>query len=341
MHIHNTITTKTLKKLSGCAALFLLLALLAAPAWAAAGWTPPHIEKPAQHPNYPERPIDFICGWGVGGGADSMSRKIAELARKHYGVRFVVTSMSGAAGVKGIDYAMRQPHDGHTVFFAAWDAYMNYLLKKMVWKPEQISLLVQAQVLPGAYFVHADSPFKTWQDVIDYSKKHPYKLKVADVGRGGLGDLTLALWEQKTGLKLTYVPFDAPTQRYAAFSGRHTDLLYEQPGDIPAILEAGARALVFMAEERHPDFPDVPTARELGHDITIALWRGVAVAEDTPPDIKQYLTELFKDICTSPEYIEFLNVAMALPGSMLFGGDAQKMFMDEYRLVGKMMNISR
>lgn len=330
-----------LKSSLALAALTLCLALSSSPVALAAEWVAPAIAKPAQHPNYPERPIDFICGWGVGGGADLMSRKLAELARKHYGLRFVMTNMSGAAGVKGIDYAMRQPHDGHTVFFAAWDAYMNYLLKKMSWKPEQISLLVQAQVLPGAYFVHADSPFKTWQDVIDYSKANPYKLRVADVGRGGLGDLTLALWEQKTGLKLTYVPFDNPTQRYAAFSGRHTELLYEQPGDIPGILAEGARALVFMAEERHPNFPDVPTARELGHDITIALWRGVGVAADTPPDIKEYLVKVFQAICNSPEYIEFLNVAMALPGSMLFGEDAQKMFLDEYHLVGKMMNISR
>jgi len=288
-------------------------------------------------PNFPERPIDFICGWGVGGGADLMSRKMCDLVRKYYGITFVVTCMPGAAGTKALDYAMRQPHDGYTVFFLAWDGYMNYLLKKTTWKPEELSLIVCAQELPGAYFVHKDDTrFKTWDDVIQYSKKNPYKLKLADVGRGGLGDFTLSLWEKATGIKLTYVPYDAPAQRYAAFSGGHCDILYEQPGDIPAILEAGARPLVFMNDKRMPEFPDTPCAKELGHDITLNLWRGVAVAADMPKDVKDYLTALFGAVAQSPEWKAFLKQIMA-KDTVRVGDEAQKMFLEEYHTVGSLM----
>jgi len=44
----------------------LVVFSLMSPAWAA--------EK------YPDRPIDFICTWGVGGGADQMARTIGRLA---------------------------------------------------------------------------------------------------------------------------------------------------------------------------------------------------------------------------------------------------------------------
>lgn len=311
--------------------LFLFSSVGAAQAWEA-----PVIEKPKSDQSFPERPIDFICGWGVGGGADLMARKLSDLVREYYGITMVVTNMPGASGVKGIDYAMRQPSDGYTIFFAAWDAYMNYLLKKTNWAPEDMRMIVIAQRLPGAYFVRKDSPFKTWQEVIDYSKAHPYKLRLADVGRGGLGDFTLTQWEQKAGLKLTYVPYDAPSQRYSSFSGGHTDIMYEQPGDIAPIIEAGARALVFMSDKRHPDFPDTPCSVELGYDITMDLWRGVAVSADMPDDIREYLSKIFAAVCDSPQWKEFLKSIMANP-EVYAGETAHKVFMDEYHTVKSLM----
>jgi len=329
----------TSKIFSFCCVMALVFLLTLSGAAVAANWTPPKIEKPKSFPKYPERPIELICPWGVGGGADLQSRTLADLVRKHYGITVVVTNMPGAAGMKGIDYAMRQPHDGYTIFHCAWDGYMNYLLKKTTWKPEEIYFFLRGMNTPGAYFVRKDSPFKTWQEVIDYSKKNPYKLRVADVGRGGLGDLTLGLWEKFTGIKLTYVPFDEPGQRYSAFSGAHTDLLYEQPGDIPSILEAGARALVFMSEKRQPGFENTPTARELGADITIALWRGLALAADTPKEIRDYLVKIFDAVGQSPEFQEYLKANKADPDSVLSGEKAMKMFLDEYKLVSNMMSV--
>ena len=95
------------KKMILCFSCLLAVVVLACgPALA---WEAPKIDKPANYQDYPKHPIDFICGWGVGGGADIMTRKLAELAHKYYGMDFVVTNMPGAAGVKGIDYSMRQP----------------------------------------------------------------------------------------------------------------------------------------------------------------------------------------------------------------------------------------
>ena len=42
---------------------------------------------------YPDRPIDFICTWGVGGGADQMSRTIGHLAEKFLGVALPVSNI--------------------------------------------------------------------------------------------------------------------------------------------------------------------------------------------------------------------------------------------------------
>ena len=299
-------------------------------------WDAPKIEKPVQFPNYPERPIDFICSWGVGGGADTMSRKLSELVEKYYDINLVVTNMPGAAGTKGVEHAMSQPADGYTIFFAAWDCYMNYILGKSEFGPPHIDVILLGQYVPGAYFVQKESQFKTFEQLIDYSKKHPYKLKLADVGRGGLGDLTLALWEKCKGLKLTYVPYDKPSRRYSSFAGGHVDILYEQPGDITHLLEQGARPLVFMAEERLPQFPNTPTAKELGCDITLALWRGVGLNEKIHEQKIKYLTEIFGSITKSPEWNNFLKQMMVDPTMTKYGEAANKCYEEEYEIVKKL-----
>jgi tripartite-type tricarboxylate transporter receptor subunit TctC len=295
-------------------------------------WTAAPIAKPG---GYPKKPIDFICGWGVGGGADLMSRKVGELTDKYYGIKMVVSNMPGAGGAKAVDYAMRQPADGYTIFFGAWDAYMNYILGKSEFGPDQIEMIFRGQYVPGAYWVRKDSSFKTWKEVVEYSKKNPFKLKVADVGKGGLGDFTLALWEKCTGLKITYMPFDKPAQRYSAFAGGHTDLLYEQPGDIPALIEQGARPLVFMSDKRQKDFPDTPTSKELGCDVTIALWRGIAINKKTPQNIQDYLSKVLASIAKSPDYEKFLALTKADPKSVLTGKAANQFYVQEAEMVKK------
>ncbi|MBU1205689.1 MAG: tripartite tricarboxylate transporter substrate binding protein [Proteobacteria bacterium] len=296
-------------------------------------WTAPKIEKPAKFADYPKRPIEFICGWGVGGGADLMARKVGELTEKFYGIKMIVNNMPGAGGAKALDYSMRQPADGYTIFFSAWDSYMNYILRKTEFGPPHLDVLLVAQYVPGAYWVLKDSEFKSWKEVIEYSKKNPYKLLLADVGKGGLGDLTLSLWEKCTGLKITYVPYDKPARRYSAFAGKHADILYEQPGDIKPLIDQGARALVFMSESRFPGFLDTPTAKELGCDITIALWRGVGINNKATKEIKDYLTKVLCAVTESPEYKKFLEQTAADPKSVLCGADAHKFFVAEYEQV--------
>ena len=51
--------------------VFLCVLFMVSLSGSASAWEAPKIEKPKSLANYPERPIDFICGWGVGGGADS------------------------------------------------------------------------------------------------------------------------------------------------------------------------------------------------------------------------------------------------------------------------------
>jgi hypothetical protein len=62
--------------------------------------------------------------------------------------------------------------------------------------------------------------------------------------------------------------------------------LYSGPGGVAPQVEAGKiRLLAVTSGERHPAFPEVPTLRELGYDVTHAIWHAVSVPAGTAPAV--------------------------------------------------------
>jgi putative tricarboxylic transport membrane protein len=82
-------------------------------------------------------------------------------------------------------------------------------------------------------------------------------------------------------------------------------------------------------DERVDMFPDTPTGKELGWDITIGRWRGFAVKAGTPEEYIPILYEAFAKAMESPIYkaMEEENLLNLRPG--LLGPEEFKAFIDE------------
>ena len=64
---------------------------------------------------YPERAIEIIIPFGVGGGSDTAARAVAEGLKPLLKVPLVLTNMPGGGATKGMLYASQQPADGYNV----------------------------------------------------------------------------------------------------------------------------------------------------------------------------------------------------------------------------------
>ena len=101
--------------------------------------------------------------------------------------------------------------------------------------------------------------------------------------------------------KTTYVPFKGTGDLVASLLGGHVAAAMSYV--TLAIAQKGkTRMLAVATEKRHPQFPDVPTFRELGIDWVDGAFRGVAVPKSTPADLRQRVSDIFSEINKDPEF---------------------------------------
>jgi len=280
-----------LKKTIGALGLLVIILTLPSSGWGAQ--------------KYPDRPIDFICTWGVGGGADLMARTIGHLAEKFLGVALPVSNIPGASGNSGMANLMAAKADGYTIATFIADTMNTIAAGQSRYKLSEFAFIVRTQVADSFLFVKTDSPFKTIQDLLKYAKENPGKLKVAATGFGTGDDVTVRFLAAK-GYKMTTLPIPKPGERYASTLGGHSEVLYEQAGDIKQYLDANQlRPLIIFAHKRLPAFPEVPCSVELGFDVTLPQFRSITAKAGTPPDRIKILAEAFKKALETPEYKKF------------------------------------
>ena len=271
----------------------------------------------AAQEKYPSRPIDFICTWGTGGGADAMARQISALSHPMLGIALPVSNVPGASGNTGMAQLLTAKPDGYTIATYIQDTLMTIPMGLARHKVDDFEWITRTQVADSFLFVKSDSPFRTIQELFKHAQAHPGKLRVASTGFGSVDDVSV-LFLAKKGYKMTTVPYPKPGERYAAALGGHAEVLYEQAGDVLQYLKAGQlRPLVIFAEKRHPAFPDVPTTKELGLDITLPQFRGIVARKGTPPERLQAMAEAFRKAMDTPQWKKFAEEWYFAPDSYM------------------------
>lgn len=256
--------------------------------------------------NYPSRPIEMIVTFGPGGGADAMGRKMSQLLEPVLKVPLPVSNIAGASGNAGLTKLNTNPADGYTAATLIALSVSSWASGLGAVKPDDFTIVAVTQNSPSMLFVPQDSPFKTFKEFLEHAKANPGALKVATSGYGTQDDITVMYFASQ-GYKMTNVPFAKPAERYASPLGKHTDAIYEEPGDVAQFLAGKQlRPLVVFDDERHASFPDVPNSKELGFNISdLPNFRTIAVPAKTPRDRVNKLAAAINTVLDTPEWKKF------------------------------------
>jgi putative tricarboxylic transport membrane protein len=250
---------------------------------------------------FPSKTIEVVNMFGPGGGTDIFVRTLAIDARRILKVPIVISNITAGQGVAATKFVLDQPADGYTLLAFGPEQIFNAILGRIDYK--EFVGVIMCQQDQGMFFVKKDSRFKTIQDVLKFAKENPGKIKIAGTGAGSFDEVLIKQFNKKAGIELIYVPYESASQAKASLLGGHIDLLYEEPGVIISLIDSGdIIPLIIFTEERVKRFPNIPTGRELGIDITFGRWRGLAVKKETPKDRIIILHDAFKKAMESDVY---------------------------------------
>jgi tripartite-type tricarboxylate transporter receptor subunit TctC len=259
--------------------------------------------------DYPTKPITLIVPWPAGGSTDISMRAIAESASKVLGQPITIDNKAGGGGTVGpATMAAASKPDGYTIAQIPITVFRLPLMQETPWDPaKDFSYIVHLTGYTFGVTTSAESPFKTWKDVVDYAKANPGKVTYATPGTGTSLHIGMEQIAAMAGIKLTQVPFKGGAETNAAALGQHTMLQADSTGWRPLVDAGKLRLLMVWTAARSPNFPDVPTLKELGYPMVYDSPFGIAGPKGMDPKIVAKLHDAFKKALDDPAVVATLT----------------------------------
>jgi tripartite-type tricarboxylate transporter receptor subunit TctC len=263
---------------------------------------------------YPEQKIRVICPFAAGGGTDVMARALAKYANPYLDGKLYVENVTGGGGLIGAREGLKGGPDGYTLtMLATTNAIAPHVVKG--YPPvDSFDPLCISAIDPMILAVSMDSPFKTAKDLIAHAKANPGKLTAGTSGFGGPNHLVLAAFGTAIGSDFSYVPFKGSAPALVAAGGKHVDLCSAGGAEGLTLAQGKKiRVLISFSEERSPIYPDTLTAKELGYNVVVSRFMGIAAGQGIPKDVRNVLIDAFKKASANEEFKKLIVQSGQIP----------------------------
>ncbi|MCJ8140931.1 Bug family tripartite tricarboxylate transporter substrate binding protein [Falsirhodobacter halotolerans] len=271
-----------------------------------------------------------------GGGFDLTCRVAQQGLEAQFSRPIEVTFMPGGIGAVAFNmFNTTRKADQDAIVAFSSGSLLNLLTGKYGpnWTEDDVRWLATAGADYGAVIVRADSKFQTLNDVMDALKANPGGVVVGAGGSVGSQDwMKAALLLRATGgepQSMRYVAFDGGGDAVAGLLGGSIEVYTGDAGEMTSHLEAGdLRVLAVMADERlDAPFAEIPTAKELGYDVSWTILRGFYVGKDVADADYDQWVNAFKAAYDTPEFAETQKSHGLMPLNM--AGDELTAFVHE------------
>ena len=302
--------------------------LCAGPAWAQA--------NPAA---YPSKPLELVVSFAPGGGVDTMARVFAEVARPHFAQPLVVVNKPGASGSLGLSHVDQAPADGYKVAMVFIELLTIPLMGISKVQHEDFVPIAKLAADPSTVAVRADAPWQNLEEFMVHAKAHPGKLTFSNAGNGSISHIAAASLGHKAGLQFTHVPYQGSGPAVLGLLGGQVDATAVNFAALNAHIASGkVRVLASMSDRRYPNLDRVPTLREKGIDLTVDVWRGLAVAKNTPKEAVDALRQLAFKAANDPQMQESVR-KQSLTLAYEDGPEFQKTWVKESQQLRQIMAV--
>lgn len=242
---------------------------------------------------YPSRPVRMIVPYAPGGATDIVARMVGEEMRRQLGQPFLVENRPGAAGILAVETMARSRADGYTLMVGnvTTNAITPVLFRS------RMSIDYDREVVPVARLAdlpafllatNTNFPARSLPEMLDFARRNPGRVNYCSSGVGSYQQFDAVMLGRREGLEMVHVPMPGgagPTITELLNGNLHICFL-NVATSAGMVRDGRIRALAVAAEERLPEFPDVPTMAELGYaGIGTTAWQALFAPAETPQDV--------------------------------------------------------
>lgn len=284
----------------------LLTVAMAAPAWAAP---------------FSQQPVKIIVGFAPGGAVDAVARILSVRLTERLEGTVIVDNKPGFSGNLGAQFVAKAAPDGNTLLMAPVTSYA--VTEAMMGKATGFTIegdltpIGVAGEVPLLLVVHPSVPANTVAEFISLAKADPKKITFASSGNGSTEHVAAELFQQRTGVALTHIPYKGGNPAISDLMGGQVQAMFATiPNVIGNVKTNRLKALAIMTPSRHPGLPQVPTTAEGGvNGVEVSSVYVLMAPVATPPAVLQRLNAELSAILREPATIEKIAALGITPGN--------------------------
>ena len=259
--------------------------------------------------DWPTRPVRIVSPFAAGGTADILARMVADHLSSVFKQQFFVENRTGAGGAIGVQGVATSPPDGYNLVITNISMLVTIpvMNPKLVYHPtKDLTNIAYVAGAPVVVATSAPSGIKSLDQLIAFGKKQGKPLSYSSSGIGTNGHLLGESFGKLAKIDVVHIPYKGAAIGITDLIAGHINFGLPVLGSVAAHLRSGALVpLAHSAGTRVPDYPDIPTLKELGYpDLTTTTWFSLSGPANMPRALAERLNREVVAMVKRPEIQE-------------------------------------
>lgn len=259
----------------------------------------------------PGRPLTVIVPYPPGGGSDVTARALGPELERALGVPIVVVNRAGAGSQIGMAELARARPDGYTIAYGLWPSTFTLYLdpsRRAPFNRDSFVPLALHVIDPGTILVPANSPIRSFADLVAAARARPGVVSMADPGILGWEHISSIQLQQALGIEFNQVHFQGAAPAITTLIAGQVDVMMSSSSTAVTQSRSGLVRVIGLLSPQPNDFlPGVPTLASLGTPLSAGSARGFVAPAGTPEPIVRRLAAALETAITSPAHREQLR----------------------------------
>jgi tripartite-type tricarboxylate transporter receptor subunit TctC len=286
---------------------------------------------------FPDRPITIVLPYAPGSASDSYGRALGEHFTRMMGQPVVVTNRDGGSGVVGMRFVAQSAPDGYTLGLTPVTPVVvqPHMVRNLGIGPDSFQPVCGTNENVLGLLVRENDPIRNLADLVAEGRRRP--LTYGSPGPNSLPQLAVFRIQRATGVEFTHIPFRGDPPHLNELMAGRLDFSSAVVASASGLIDGNKlRLIAVFSARRHPDFPNVPTAREQGIDAEQLSQVGIYAPRGTPEPVMAKLEEACR---TGVEDATFRRVAATrrVPVNYMSRADFTAMVQREYEAYGRIL----